>query len=287
MRTLVAVGLLLLSSSGVFAGEGDQKKDAPKTAKERYAAIQKDRSEAMQAFSKAYAKAKTPKEKGKLFSELYPKPEKYAKRYLQVAKDHPDDPVAVKALREVLTLQRSGAPFKEALAILGRRHVKSKEMGQVCQRLIYAPSPATETLLRRVLKENPHHDVQGMACYSLARYLKQLARMAEYLKSQPNVAAGLKNAYGEEFLASVKKLKPADVQKETEQLFERVVKEYGDVKTFRGTLKKAAAGNLYEIRYLSVGKVAPEIEGEDIDGVKFKLSDYRGKVVLLDFWGDW
>ena len=38
---------------------------------------------------------------------------------------------------------------------------------------------------------------------------------------------------------------------------------------------------------LAVGKPAPEIEGEDIDGMAFKLSDYRGKVVLLDFWGNW
>jgi predicted Zn finger-like uncharacterized protein len=38
---------------------------------------------------------------------------------------------------------------------------------------------------------------------------------------------------------------------------------------------------------LSVGKVVPDIEGEDIDGQKFKLSDYRGKVVVLDFWGHW
>ena len=36
-----------------------------------------------------------------------------------------------------------------------------------------------------------------------------------------------------------------------------------------------------------VGQVAPEIEGEDLDGVPFKLSDYRGKVVVLDFWGNW
>jgi cytochrome oxidase Cu insertion factor (SCO1/SenC/PrrC family) len=36
-----------------------------------------------------------------------------------------------------------------------------------------------------------------------------------------------------------------------------------------------------------VGKLAPEIEGPDIDGVNFKLSDYRGQVVLLDFWGNW
>ncbi|MFY9343421.1 MAG: hypothetical protein WAT39_13075 [Planctomycetota bacterium] len=35
------------------------------------------------------------------------------------------------------------------------------------------------------------------------------------------------------------------------------------------------------------GLPAPEIEGKDLDGVPFKLSDYRGKVVLLDFWGDW
>ena len=38
---------------------------------------------------------------------------------------------------------------------------------------------------------------------------------------------------------------------------------------------------------LNVGDVALEIEGEDLDGTKFKLSDYRGKVVLLDFWGHW
>jgi peroxiredoxin len=38
---------------------------------------------------------------------------------------------------------------------------------------------------------------------------------------------------------------------------------------------------------LNQGNLAPEIEGEDLDGKKFKLSDYKGKVVLLDFWGHW
>ena len=38
---------------------------------------------------------------------------------------------------------------------------------------------------------------------------------------------------------------------------------------------------------LAQTNVAPEIEAPDLDGVKFKLSDYRGKVVLLDFWGYW
>ncbi|NRA94904.1 MAG: hypothetical protein HRU14_01700 [Planctomycetes bacterium] len=38
---------------------------------------------------------------------------------------------------------------------------------------------------------------------------------------------------------------------------------------------------------LQIGMVAPDIEGKDFDDVSFKLSDYRGKVVVLDFWGDW
>lgn len=32
---------------------------------------------------------------------------------------------------------------------------------------------------------------------------------------------------------------------------------------------------------------APDIAGEDLDGVSFCLNDYRGKIVILDFWGDW
>jgi len=36
-----------------------------------------------------------------------------------------------------------------------------------------------------------------------------------------------------------------------------------------------------------VGKPAPDIEGQDIGGTTFKLSDYRGKAVMLDFWGHW
>lgn len=33
--------------------------------------------------------------------------------------------------------------------------------------------------------------------------------------------------------------------------------------------------------------LAPEIESELIDGTPFKLSDLRGRYVVLDFWGSW
>jgi hypothetical protein len=38
---------------------------------------------------------------------------------------------------------------------------------------------------------------------------------------------------------------------------------------------------------LAVGSKAPEIQGQDVAGVPFKLSDYRGQIVILDFWGEW
>ena len=46
-------------------------------------------------------------------------------------------------------------------------------------------------------------------------------------------------------------------------------------------------GELFELRNLVVGKVAPEIEGQDLDGRTLRLSDFRGKVVALAFWATW
>jgi thiol-disulfide isomerase/thioredoxin len=38
---------------------------------------------------------------------------------------------------------------------------------------------------------------------------------------------------------------------------------------------------------LAVGRPAPEIDGTDMDGKPLRLSDYKGKVVVLVFWGTW
>ena len=43
----------------------------------------------------------------------------------------------------------------------------------------------------------------------------------------------------------------------------------------------------FALKHLTAGRTAMEIEAEDLDGKTFKLSDYRGKVVVLDFWGHW
>ena len=54
-------------------------------------------------------------------------------------------------------------------------------------------------------------------------------------------------------------------------------------KTDRVRLFRTAA----PVEGLAVGQRAPDIDGEDLDGVPFRLSDYRGRVVALVFWGEW
>ena len=36
-----------------------------------------------------------------------------------------------------------------------------------------------------------------------------------------------------------------------------------------------------------IGEPAPEIEGATWEGKPLKLSSFRGRVVVLSFWGDW
>jgi peroxiredoxin len=50
---------------------------------------------------------------------------------------------------------------------------------------------------------------------------------------------------------------------------------------------EAVRGAQFMIKSLSVGRVAPEIAGTDLDGQSFRLSDYRGRVVALIFSGNW
>jgi hypothetical protein len=66
------------------------------------------------------------------------------------------------------------------------------------------------------------------------------------------------------------------------ELFTRVAKEFPETDS-----GKRSAGLLFRIENLAVGKTAPDFATQDVEGVAFKLSEYRGKVVVLDFWGFW
>ena len=60
----------------------------------------------------------------------------------------------------------------------------------------------------------------------------------------------------------------------------RLAAEFADTGAARQASGQAEVG-------LAIGKQAPDFDAKDGDGVAFRLSDYRGKVVVLDFWGYW
>lgn len=143
--------------------------------------------------------------------------------------------------------------------------VAKQALAQIQQKLAMvsqSDSPAIAQKLREIMEKGQNDQIRGQAGLSLGQSLQAQSEKA-YTKD---------------------KAKAEKLQKEAEAVFAKVEEKF---KAAGGTIAQQAGDALFELRNLSVGKVAPEIEGEDIDGKKFKLSDYRGKVVVLDFWGHW
>jgi hypothetical protein len=105
---------------------------------------------------------------------------------------------------------------------------------------------------------------------------------------QPDFARRHELLFGKPYVDALRRQDRAAAVQEVESLFERAGQEYGDVQVpFTGAVGEQAESALFQLRHLSLGKQAPDIEGRDQDGVPFKLGDYRGKVVLLYFWSEY
>jgi thiol-disulfide isomerase/thioredoxin len=204
-----------------------------------------------------------------------PRFEDHAAKFLQFADIHRNSPFAVEALFWILdnsnpqdgqTVQAAVAGLREkTLQVLERDHFQKADLADVCQRFAEKPMPDVAQLLRKALEKHALQDVRGLAGYALALSLAKQAELAG--PRSPTEAAKL--------------------TLKAERQLEQVAKEYGSIPSGKSTLGEAAQAKLYELRHLTIGRQAPEIEGHDFAGKKFKLSDYRGKVVVLDFWANW
>ena len=207
--------------------------------------------------------AKTDEEKKEVASNR-PLPADYAKKMMAIAEKYSKDDIAFDALLWVRRTAPTTNEGAQALDLLTQNHITNPRAGEFCSLLTSSTNALNEKTLRAILEQNPHKNAQGFACYYLAMNIK----------SQVDAATR-------------KKIDAADLSKQVENLLDRVTNDFGEIKQGEKTLAQLAEPLLFELRFLAVGKTAPDIDGEDIDGKTFKLSDYRGKVVMLDFWGHW
>ena len=66
------------------------------------------------------------------------------------------------------------------------------------------------------------------------------------------------------------------------ELLRKVVKEYAGTSG-----AQEAEGYVFELENLQIGMTAPDFAGKGVDEKEIKLSQFRGQVVVLDFWGFW
>ena len=285
-------GILVLLFGLVGAAHAHGQEKAPKPT-EQLEALEKEFNDAANAY---YLRAKTGEERSAAQARL----EKILPRSLDLAEKNLRDPIALDAL--VLTIngemwlvnncQHPGfgknSPEVKAYGFLLRDHVKSDKIGEAIRRAQYGFRKECETFLRTAATVNPHRDMRALASLRLAQFLNGRRQKLDVIKERPEMAQRYAGIYGSSYLDTLQRQSRAKEVREVEAILERAANEYGDVKVPYGdTVAQMAQSDLHEIRHLSVGKLAPDIEGEDQDGKRFKLSDYRGKAVLLYFWSEY
>ncbi|MBL7041512.1 MAG: redoxin domain-containing protein [Pirellulaceae bacterium] len=282
----------------VLAEEGGQAD--PGTPAEQCAALLRE----YRPVSGGMRKAKTDLERKAAVERIGTFPAKF----VELAEKNPRDPVALEILRQAVQalgttdsaaqiawqMNRSDFPAGstddsagKTVTLLLRDHVLSDKLAPVVDRMRYSYRMESEEFLSTVLRVNPHRDVQAVACLALAQFLYDRLRMLQLAEDRPELTKHYEAVFGKEYLPGLQRLGRAKLARRIETLFERAAGEYGDVKIRVGTVGAQAKAALYDIRHLSLGKLAPDIEGQDQDGRQFKLSDYRGKVVLLYFWSEY
>ena len=235
----------------------------------------------------------------------FPRPKDYAPRLLALAEAEPTDPTARQALLWILGhnvdlgFDAQYAPLvARAADLVVQYHRDDEAVGPVLLGLTDCPSPPRDSFLRAIFERTANPTNRGRACFALAQYLKVKGNLVQQIRTpgyQPEDPGWTNKLYGTAYYASLAEVDPDPLLAEAERLYERVLAEYAAIDHLPNsrrpgrtpTLGSVAAADLDELRHLAVGQPAPAIEGEDATGRVMRLADYRGKVVVLTFWGSW
>ncbi len=240
-------------------------------ATEEFEKLSEEFEKASDKFEKELAAAKTDADRKKV-EENDPRPG-YAEKFLTFAKKYRKEAVAFDAL--VAALGASGGPqnkegcWARVLRAIERDHIERPQIGKLTRQLAGSGDEASVTLLKAIMEKNPDKKIQARACKAILGIHRERIDVSARLEKDPTLRASIEKERGKEYVA-------------------RVLEEVAVSKKQVEALQKLLEGKYAEfVLDLSVGKMAPEAVSMDLAGKKVKLSDLKGKVVVLDFWATW
>lgn len=220
-----------------------------------------------------------------------------------------------------------GDLFARAGALLVRHHGDDPDAVCVGLDLYHVGTARRDALLLQLYVTAKGHEAKGLTRLALAQYLeqkgkwavaarkllgRQAARSAVADRGGPAIDAQRGSVEEYAYLLHLRLCDPEALRAEAERLYEEVAAEYDDVPFLNlkrrrregpldgpspapvqkrpateRSLADVAEARLDAMHNLIVGKEAPEIDEVGLDGSRMKLSDHRGKVVVLVFWGSW
>jgi S1-C subfamily serine protease/thiol-disulfide isomerase/thioredoxin len=231
-------------------------------------ALRDDFSQEYAVFQEALYAAQTEAEQAKVLEEQQPVLD-YAQKFIELS-DKLQGSGRIQALVQACSLlKRSSDPkhlkqLAEIAVKLRKEFLHDPWIAEASLALGGVALAEVVELQQSIFRENASREAKGVACFALATNVNAL------------------NAYRRSLLLAAE----GDAQPEYIALLSRAADEFGDVRVRGQRLKKVVEPLLKESAFLP-GMPAPEIEGVDFDGVPMKLSEHRGKVVVLDFWADW
>ena len=244
-----------------------------------FAALKKAYDDATKAYQREFEAAyEAAKAKGdaalKAFRFEKPRPGyAFAPKFLAVAEKDPEGPDAVDALKLAMRYSSdytcSAREIRaRAIKILQEYYVTEPQIKGFVRQLAMTEEPGARKILDDVIARNPDRKVQAAAYKARIAYREFLIRFAEMAKDKDR-AAMIEKSEGKEAM---------------NQRFARAALAQGEIEAMKRTLREEYRGYFHD---LSVGQTAPEVVTQDVDGKPVKLSDLKGKVVVLDVWATW
>jgi len=122
---------------------------------------------------------------------------------------------------------------------------------------------------------------------SSAIHQKSLLLVADELVAGGSGASQYHTQLGSELIARLVKEDPKEFEAQVIARFRDLSTQHGEKSIGGMTIKELAEGAIFAVQHLRLGKVAKGLSGKTLDGKVVKIEDFRGKVLLINFWATW